>query len=50
MAHDPVGIRAHESFALPRGIIVACLALSSWALAIALWNALSAGFSFVAGL
>jgi hypothetical protein len=49
MAHHSERIDAREKFLVPRGFILGGLAISSWALLIALWSALSASFSFILG-
>lgn len=49
MAHHSERIDAREKTLVPRGFILGGLAISSWALLVALWSALSSTFSFIVG-
>jgi hypothetical protein len=49
MAHHSERIVA-QKFPIPRGYILGGLAISSWALLIAIWSAVSASFSFILGV
>ena len=50
MAHRSHGVEiVSRPMALPRGLVIAALAVMSWGLVLAAWNAISVSFAFLLG-
>ncbi|WP_297105348.1 hypothetical protein [uncultured Devosia sp.] len=43
-------VRARSTGHLPRGVVIACLALLSWVAVLAAWSAIVQTFSYISGV